>query len=125
MKELNKIQLSAMNTGGAFMLIAVIFKLFKPLSITSPIFFLGGAILFGCMQMLQRYEGRNLVIKRLRRIQIFSDLAFILAGFAMLLPFVNQYYGHRNEWLVFFAIGVFLQLYTAFRIPAEIEKEAR
>lgn len=125
MKELNKVQLALMNYGGACMLSGAVLKLFMPLSLTSPIFFLAGALCYGCMQMLQRYEGRNLVIKRLRRIQIFSDLALILAGFAMLLPFVNAHYGHRNEWLAFFAIGVFLQLYTAFRIPAEINKEAR
>ena len=113
-----------MYTGGGLMLAAVIGKLFFP-SIACAVLFLGGTLEYGCMQMLQRYEGKNLIVKRLRRIQIFSDLALILSGMAMLLPYVNKYYGHRNEWLIFFAIGVFLQLYTAFRIPTEIEKEAR
>ena len=123
MKELSKPLLALMNCGGAFMLGAVILKFFKPLSLTCPVFFLGGALLYGCIQMLQSYEGKNLVIKRLRRIQIFSDLALILSGMVMILPFFNVHYGHRNEWLIFFAIGVFLQLYTAFRIPSELEKD--
>lgn len=113
-----------MYTGGGLMLAAVVAKLFIP-SIACPVLFLAGSMAYGCMQMLQRYDGKNLVIKRLRRIQVFSDLALILSGMAMLLPYFNLYYGHRNEWLAFFAIGVFLQLYTAFRIPTEIDKEAR
>lgn len=122
MKKLSPFLQSLQNAGGGIMLAGVVGHLFFP-SITCPVLFLTGTLLFGCTQMLERYEGRNVVIRRLRRIQVFSDIALIISGFGMLLPYVNLYYGHRNEWLIFFAIGVFLQLYTAFRLPYELEKE--
>jgi hypothetical protein len=30
---------------------------------------------------------------------------------------------HRNEWIVCLAVAAVLELYTAFRIPQELEKE--
>lgn len=122
MTELKKWQLGLLQAGGILMTVSLIAPFFYPSSIW-PYLFLLGTLLFGCIQMLQRYNGKNVVIRRLRRIQIFSNLAFILSGLSMVLPLHNIYYGHRNEWLIFFSIGAILQLYTSFRIPTELEKE--
>ena len=46
--------------------------------------FLLGAILFSLMQNLQAYEGRNLAVRRLKNIQQFAGLFFILAGISMI-----------------------------------------
>ncbi len=122
MTELKKWQLALLYTGGILMVVSLIARLFYPSDIWSYLFLLG-TLLYGCIQMLQRYNGKNVVIRRLRRIQIFSDLALILSGLSVVLPLLNIYYGHRNEWLIFFSIGAVLQLYTSFRLSTELEKE--
>jgi drug/metabolite transporter (DMT)-like permease len=63
-----------------------------------------------------RYEGSNFIIKRLRRQQIFGAIALMLAG-------VMMFTMHHNEWIVCLTIAAVLELYTAFRIPSELEKE--
>lgn len=133
MKQLTTLQLCIMNVGGALMLLSIIGRLFFPFF--SPyaysLIFLTGAMGFSCMQMLQRYEGKNLTLRRLRRIQVTADILFIFTGFFMLLPFMGVYHipflnitTWRNEWLIFLLIGAVLELYSAFRIAHEIEKGA-
>ena len=68
----------------------------------------------GCI----RYDGRNFIIKRLRRQQIFGAVALVFTG---VLMFTMK----RNEWIVCLSIAAVLELYTAFRIPQELEKEKR
>ncbi len=76
-----------------------------------------GAVLFACVQIVSgRYEGPNVVIRRLRRQQIFGALALVLAG---VLMFTTRH----NEWMVCLCIAAVLELYTAFRLPQELEKE--
>ena len=53
-----------------------------------------GAICFASMQMLQRYDGPNYVIRRLRRMMILSDVLFLVAG---VLLFANA-----DSWKLFF-----------------------
>ena len=68
--------------------------------------------------MGNRYDGRNFIIKRLRRQQIFGAVALVFTG---VLMFTMK----RNEWIVCLSIAAVLELYTAFRIPQELEKEKR
>ena len=82
-----------------------------------------GAIGYACMQMLQRYEGRNFIIRRLRRQQILGLIAFLCAACCMIMQTFRFGFARRNEWVVCLAIGCVLLLYTAFRIPAELKKE--
>ena len=77
-----------------------------------------GAVLFAYVQVMSRYEGANLIVRRLRRQQILGAVLLVFAG---VLMFVT----HRNEWVVCLTIAAVLQLYTAFRIPSELEKENR
>ena len=83
----------------------------------SPYIYTVGAVLFAYVQvMMGRYEGKNLIIRRLRRQQIIGAILLVFAG---VLMFTSK----RNEWIVCLTIAAVLQLYTAYRIPSELEKE--
>lgn len=127
LKPLNKLQLAIQYAGGGLMILALIAGILCPLSGITPLavpqVYSCGTLMFACMQMLQRYEGKNPVIRRLRRMQILGDVFLILSGFAMLLPTFTPWYGHRNEWVVLLAVGTVLLLWTVFRLPTELEKE--
>ena len=83
----------------------------------SPYIYTVGAVLFAYVQvMMGRYEGKNLIIRRLRRQQIIGAVLLVFAG---VLMFTSK----RNEWIVCLTIAAVLQLYTAYRIPSEMEKE--
>lgn len=83
----------------------------------APYIYTVGALMFGYVQAVhERYEGTNFIIKRLRRQQLFGAIALVMAGVLMFTM-------HRNEWIVCLAVAAVLELYTAFRIPQELEKE--
>ncbi len=82
----------------------------------SPYIYSVGAVLFAISQFMARYEGKNIIIRRLRRQQIFG-------AFLLMLTSVCMFTLHRNEWIVCLTVPAILELYTAFRIPAELEKE--
>lgn len=83
----------------------------------SPYIYMLGAVLFACVQVAgNRYEGASFVMKRLRRQQLFGAIALVFTGVLMFTM-------HRNEWMVCLSIAAVLELYTAFRIPQELEKE--
>ena len=85
------------------------------------------------MQLLQRYDGKSFVIRRLRRMLIISDVLFLVAGLLMLANQSNFFglnqllyikYVHNN-WVVVLLVAAILQLYAGHRIANEIEKEAK
>lgn len=132
MKQLTPLQIWIMNIGGLLMLLSIIGRIFFPAvsAYAYSLVYLCGAMGFSCMQMLQRYEGKSLTIRRLRSIQVAADMLFILTGFFMLLPFMGIYHipvleitTWRNEWLVLLIMGAILELYSAFRLAHELEKE--
>ena len=82
----------------------------------APYLYLLGAFLFGAMQMLDRYTGKNHVLRRLRRQQLLGAIALMLTGILMLTC-------KHNEWILCLLVGCLTELYTAFRIPQEYEKE--
>ena len=75
-----------------------------------------GAIMFAYVQVMSGYEGKNIIIRRLRRQQIIGATLLVVAGGMMIL-------WKRNEWVVCLTIAAVLEMYTAFRIPQEEEKE--
>ena len=83
-----------------------------------PYMYTVGAFLFGAMQMADRYTGTSFVIRRLRRQQVLGAVMLMLTGVAM---FACKY----NEWIVCLLIACLLELYTAFRLPQELEKEGK
>lgn len=82
----------------------------------APYLYIVGAILFGTMQVFDRYHGDNPILKRLRIQQIVASLLFVATGVLMFVM-------HHNEWIVCLLIAVVFELYTAFRIPQEYQKE--
>lgn len=101
--------------------------------------FLVGTVLFAVIQSMQQYEGRNLVVRRLKRIMNVSDLLILLSGILMvdtqynfLLPLFrlhgsDGYYAYieyvYNKWVVLLLIGALLQLYTTYRISGELGQD--
>ena len=82
----------------------------------SPILYTVGAVMFAYVQVMSRYDGKNLIVRRLRRQQILGAVLLVFAG---VLMFVTRH----NEWVLCLSVAAVLQLYTAFRIPSELEKE--
>ena len=82
----------------------------------APYIYLVGAILFAYVQVMDSYDGNNIIIKRLRRQQILGASILVLTGVIMLLC-------RHNEWIASLAIASILELYTAFRIPQEMGKK--
>ncbi|MBO4906110.1 MAG: hypothetical protein J5486_03610 [Bacteroidaceae bacterium] len=109
---------------GAVMLIAGA-VIHLPYPILGLTVFAIGSVAFGTMQMLQRYEGRNFVINRLRRQQMLGATAFMIAACLMCMNTFRIGFAQGNEWVVAMSIGCVLELYTALRLPAELEKEKK
>lgn len=82
----------------------------------APYLYLIGAIMFAYVQVMSGYEGKNIIIRRLRRQQIIGATLLVVAGVMMIL-------WKRNEWIVCLTIAAVLEMYTVFRIPQEEEKE--
>ena len=82
----------------------------------APYLYITGSFMFGAMQMLDRYTGNNFVLRRLRRQQVLGAIALMLTGVLMLAS-------KHNEWILCLLVGCIFELYTAFRIPQEYEKE--
>lgn len=95
----------------------------------APWLFAAGALAYTSMQMLQRYEGRNFTVRRLRRIMLFSDFLLLLTAVLMFvsrwpqlggldwLTYVN--YVHNN-WVITLLLAAILQLYSTYRIDKEL-----
>ena len=82
----------------------------------SPYLYIIGAVLFAYTQVMDGYDGKNLIIRRLRRQQILGAVLLVFAGVLMLVT-------HNNEWILCLTIAAVLELYTAFRIPNELQKD--
>ena len=82
----------------------------------SPILYTVGAVMYAYVQVMSRYDGKNLIVRRLRRQQILGAVLLVFAG---VLMFVTRH----NEWVLCLSVAAVLQLYTAFRISSELEKE--
>ena len=129
MKQLNKVETFIYVAG------AILMVLGAGISLTGwagyPYLFCIGAICYASMQLQQRYEGKNVTIRRLRRLMILSDFLILLAGVLMLagqtntlglsqLTFLQYVY---NKWVVVLLIAALIQLYVTHRIDYELKKE--
>ncbi|GAE16395.1 hypothetical protein IX307_000965 [Bacteroides pyogenes] len=84
----------------------------------SPYIYTIGAGCFALAQINTPVKGQSSTLRRLRIQQIFGALALILAGAFM-------FFTRGNEWIVCLTVAAILELYTAFRIPQEEEKEKK
>lgn len=96
----------------------------------APYVFGAGTMAYVLMQLKQKYEGKDLVLKRLRRMVIMSDVCLLLAAVLMFANMDNLFgfdtltyikYIHNN-WVVVLMVAAMLQLYTSHRISKELEK---
>ena len=98
----------------------------------APYVFAIGALAFTSMQFLQRYEGSNFVIRRLRRMMLLSDFFFLLSALLMFASMGNVFGISQvdyityiyNKWVITLLIAAILQLYSTHRIDHELAKEA-
>ena len=123
MKNLTPLQNGLMMAGG--MLVVIGAALYMLLPVVAFVAFAVGAVTFSYMQLLQSYDGRSFVIRRLRRQQLMGAVAILVAACLMAMQTFRLGIAMRNEWVVALTIGCVLELYTAFRLPAELEKEGR
>lgn len=82
----------------------------------APYLYIIGAVVFAYTQVTDGYDGKNIIIRRLRRQQIIGAMLLVFTGVLMFLS-------KHNEWIACLTISAVLELYTAYRIPAELEKE--
>lgn len=138
MKQLNKTQGILFLAGGVMMVAGAGCFVFMWQQRVVCWVFLLGTVLFTLMQLMQTYEGEDLVVKRLKRIQVIADILFLLSGFLMvdaayqyLLPLFNTpdgsgYYTYLtyvyNKWVILLLIAALLELYTTHRINYELNK---
>ena len=131
MRQLSSIETAILLIGGLLMVVGAGGSMF--LQSWAAYIFAPGALLFAAMQMRQSYDGNNFTIRRLRRIQLTSDVLFLLAGLLMLANQSNFFgidlllyikYVHNN-WIVVLLVAAILQLYASHRIANELEKEAK
>ena len=131
MRQLSKTETIILLVGGLLMVVGAGGSMF--LQSWAAYIFAPGAVMFAAMQMRQSYDGNNFTIRRLRRIQLISDVLFLLAGLLMLANQSNFFgidlllyikYVHNN-WIVVLLVAAILQLYASHRIANELEKEAK
>ncbi len=96
--------------------------------------YLAGALMFVVMQILQSYEGRDITIKRLKRIQNLANILFLLAGilmadnafgffrplFSNIVDYINYLF---NKWVILLLVAAILEVYTVHRIDHELSKK--
>jgi len=131
MRQLNKWESALMLLGGLLMVVGSGANIL--LCSWAPYAFASGALLFVAMQLRQRYEGRDFTIRRLRRIQMISDVLFLFAGLLMIANQSNflgidqlSYIKYvHNNWVVVLLVAAVLQLYTGHRIANELEKDTK
>lgn len=134
MKKLNTWQNLVFQVGGLLVLVGACLPLFG-LEDEGSFILLVGALAFGSMQCLAGYGGRDSIVRRLRRQQIFGALLLIVAGVLAVIHTINVGALHTGlslphtkiishigsgEWKICLAIAAVLEIYTAFRIPAAL-----
>jgi len=99
----------------------------------APYLYSIGALAFASMQMLQRYEGKSVTIRRLRRIMLLSDVLFLVTGLLMFasqgnplgLPHLTYIQYIYNKWVGTLLLAAILQLFVTHRIDSELSKVAK
>lgn len=129
MKTLTKLQTVVFVLGALLMVIGAGSSILGWFA--APYVFAFGALAFTSMQMLQRYEGTNFVIRRLRRMMLLSDVLFLISALLMFASLGNVFgLSHityityiYNKWVITLLIAAILQLYSTHRIDHELAKE--
>jgi hypothetical protein len=101
----------------------------------APYIYLLGSVMFASAQMSDRYDGDDMILKRLRLQQVLGSILLVITGFLM---FSSNYHQQlmfnnsmndtlrtfllsltaRNSWIVTLCIATLFELYSSFRIDA-------
>lgn len=73
----------ALYAGGILLVAGALLPLFLPT--VAPYLFALGALLFAPAQIADRYEGRNIIIRRLRRQQVMGALLLVVTAALMFM----------------------------------------
>ena len=129
MRQLNKVQNFIFLAGALVMVVGTIASVL--MWKYAPYVFAVGALAITSMQFLQRYEGTNFVIRRLRRMMLLSDFLFLLSALLMFASMGNVFGLSQidyityiyNKWVLTLLVAALLQLYSTHRIDRELTKE--
>ncbi len=126
----NKILTSISNTGELLVVLGASLWITR-LAFTEYIFALGSVLFFVCRLMERHGDSGNTALKRLYVQRTLGGLMLVLS--ASLMIFHSQINGFEVSdymvrvtpaaWLVPFMIFAVIEIYTAFRIPAEQKKD--
>ncbi len=127
MKQLNKWQAIAYALGGIVMVVGA--GLCVLLFSLAPYVYAIGAIVFTSMQMIQRYDGPSITVRRLRRILLLSDFLFLITAVLMFaskgnffgLPHIAYVQYIYNKWVATLLLAAIIQLYAIHRIDHELK----
>ena len=125
MKPLTPLQNAISMIGGVLLIVGALLPLAGVMAEYAPYVFTLGALSYGGTQILRRYEGKNTTIIRLRRQEIIGALLLMVSAVLMLVSSFCLVPLQGGEWKVCLSIAVVFELYTAFRLPQELDKEAR
>lgn len=130
---MNKMINAMMTIGGVLLLVGAM------VMITgwdyAPYIYLLGSVMFASAQMSDRYDGDDMILKRLRLQQVLGSILLVITGFLMFsgnyhqqLMFNNSMNDTlrsflltltaRNSWIVTLCIATLFELYSSFRIDA-------
>lgn len=143
LRQLSRPQSMALAVGAVMMVVGVggvVFGSLAGMTVVkiATVVFAIGAIVFAVMQMMQVYEGKSIVIRRLRRIMVIGDVCFVLAAllmvesnFQVLFPYIaTSIEGYNawvhyvyNNWVIALLIAAILEMYTTHRIASEMKKQ--
>lgn len=101
----------------------------------APYIYLFGSVMFASAQMSDRYDGDDMILKRLRLQQVLGSILLVITGFLMFsgnyhqqLMFNNSMNDTlrtfllsltaKNSWIVTLCIATLFELYSSFRIDA-------
>ncbi len=114
----NKIQM----LGGLLLIVGAALPMF--IDDFAPAFYCytAGAAAFAGIQLLQRYDGDNLQLRRLRRQQILGACLLLLTAVLMFTHWQHIRPVSGDEWKVSLAIAAVFEVYVAFRWKDDAEK---
>ena len=121
-----------MVAGGLMMVVGAACYAFMVMQPVMCWVFLLGAILYGGVQLRQRYEGDNFVVRRLRRMKLAANVFFVMAGVLMadssyhfLAPLFTDWHTYLayayNKWVIPLLVAAMLEMYATHRIASELK----
>lgn len=99
----------------AYILALISVMLFFSFPDWAPYLMALGAAMLCITRWKERYEGKNLRLRRIVRIRHFIGVVWLIASYYMFKP--------GNYWLIAIAIALLLEFYSMWVIDRELKKE--